>query len=384
MSNPTTHDGAVLGSDGLHQDRPGTISTWQGRIDPLHPDQDEVNVNDIAHALARLCRYNGHVGGFLSVARHSIWVSERLHAESYEVQLAGLLHDGAEAYLSDIPRPVKRAPEMAVFREFDQRMDAAVMAHFGLPFPMAQAVTDADRYVLMEVELPNPAGARYTWNSVPQEDEKDFLARYYYLTDRIERVGSERGLPPIIGLSGYARSGKDSVGGILRSKGYRRRAFADKLKSITAQLDPIVTVGCGAPDLGETSVCCDRLHVSELMELGADEDWLKEHTTFRVFLQNLGGTVRDELGESTWVDAALAGRQDGLRYVITDVRYPNEADAIKAAGGKVWRVNRPGTEPANEHASEHAMDSYPFDTVVENDEHLPALRFKVARTLEVL
>ena len=169
-------------TEGLHKDRPGTISTFYGRIDPLHPDPAEVDIRDIAHSLARLCRYNGHVGGFYTVARHSLIVSWHLEYTGYpDLALQGLLHDGAEAYLSDIPRPVKRAPELEHFREFDAAMNKAVMEHFGLPYPIPEEVMDADRYVLLELELPSPNGLRYTWHGDYVTDEYDFLARYDYL-----------------------------------------------------------------------------------------------------------------------------------------------------------------------------------------------------------
>lgn len=169
-----THD-----SEGLALHDPGAISTWSGGyINPLSPDPADIKLADVAHALARLCRYNGHVEGFLSVARHSIWVSERVWSETGDTTLAlqGLLHDGSEAYLSDVPRPVKR--QLIHFQEIDQAMDEAVMRAFGLPFPIADVVMDADRHVLLNVELPSPAGARHTWNSHPAEDERDFLKRY--------------------------------------------------------------------------------------------------------------------------------------------------------------------------------------------------------------
>lgn len=383
--SPTTHDGVQLDKEGLNEERPESISTWHGRIEPLHPSQDDVDVQDIAHALSRLCRYNGHVGGFLSVARHSLWVSERVYTQTNsnaELALSGLLHDGAEAYLSDVPRPVKRAPEMAVFRELDAKMDQTVMEHFGLPFPIPEVVMEADRYVLLEVELPNPEGARYHWNSTPAEDQRDWLARYYWLTDQIEKVGSERRLPTLIGITGFARSGKDSVAGFLRPK-YERIAFADKLKAIALTIDPLVQVSCEAPRLADISVCCDIQRVSWLLGHGADEGWLKEHTNYRVFLQDLGNAVRETLGKSTWIDAALRDRDTAKRYVITDVRYANEADAVRAAGGEIWRIERPDTGPANDHVSELEMVTYPVDHVIVNDLDTPALRFKTARTLEV-
>lgn len=70
----------------------------------LNPKADEIDIKDIAYALANQCRFNGHVP-FFSVAEHSVAVAARLPVR---LQLAGLLHDAAEAYLSDIPSPIKQ------------------------------------------------------------------------------------------------------------------------------------------------------------------------------------------------------------------------------------------------------------------------------------
>lgn len=69
----------------------------------LNPSVDDIDVKDIAFSLANQCRFNGHVP-FFSVAEHSVAVAARLPPH---LQLAGLLHDAAEAYLSDIPSPIK-------------------------------------------------------------------------------------------------------------------------------------------------------------------------------------------------------------------------------------------------------------------------------------
>ncbi len=385
----SAHEGA-LDTEGLHQDRPEAISTWSGRyIEPLHPQPEEVCIEDIAHALSRLCRYNGHVQHFLSVARHSIWVAEHVYTLTGDPKLGlqGLLHDGAEAYLSDVPRPVKRSEEMAHFRAIDQRMDEVVMQAFGLEFPIPEVVMQADRDVLLKVELPSPAGARHTWSSTPQEDEHDFLQKYHYLTDKIELVGSERARPTLIGLAGYARAGKDTAFHELGRYGYKRLAFADYLKTIALLIDPLVQIKCEAaslPGINDRDLCCDIRRVSELVELGADEDWLKENTDYRVFLQGLGNSVREVLGKTTWIDAALAQRAPELSYAVTDVRYRNEIDAIHEAGGEVWWIDRPGTGPANEHVSENEIGMQDCDTVVVNDLDIPALKHKVGRTLEAL
>lgn len=171
-------------SDGLFKERPGSISTFTGRMDPLDPIADEINIADIAHALSRQCRYNGHCAGFLSVARHCIWVMDYLAGEGHgaSIQLAGLLHDAAEAYVGDMVRPLKLTPEMKAFRDADQKVDAVIAEKFGIPHPMCEPVAEADRYVLVEMELPD---LRYTWFGSYEDDEKMFLYHYERLTNEV-------------------------------------------------------------------------------------------------------------------------------------------------------------------------------------------------------
>ena len=99
-----------------------------------------------AHALARICRYNGHVEGFLSVAEHSLDVVERLRdmGAPVEVQAQGLLHDAAEAYLGDMVGPLKHHPAMQEFRDAEKRVEAAIAARFGLPEQLDPRVKEAD------------------------------------------------------------------------------------------------------------------------------------------------------------------------------------------------------------------------------------------------
>lgn len=86
------------------------ITTFTGlHFDPLHPDPSLIRIDDIAHALSRICRGGGHVHGFYSVAQHCIACEREAAARGYSarVRLACLLHDAAEAYLCDLPRPLK-------------------------------------------------------------------------------------------------------------------------------------------------------------------------------------------------------------------------------------------------------------------------------------
>jgi hypothetical protein len=88
-----------------------SLRTWSGRyIDLANPQPADIDVNDIAHALAKICRFGGHIEDFYSVAEHSIHccrVADEVFGYDCETQLQCLLHDAAEAYLGDVCRPLK-------------------------------------------------------------------------------------------------------------------------------------------------------------------------------------------------------------------------------------------------------------------------------------
>ena len=89
-------------------------------IDPLAPETELVQIEDIAHALSMLCRANGHFPTFYSVGQHCINCAREAKARGYtrRVQLACLLHDASEAYLSDVTRPVKQ--ELPKYKEIEE------------------------------------------------------------------------------------------------------------------------------------------------------------------------------------------------------------------------------------------------------------------------
>lgn len=90
----------------------GCIRTFTGRwVDPLDLKYGDVCIEDVAHSLSLKCRYTGHVPEMYSVARHSLLVTHILghQGHSWEVQMAGLLHDATEAYLPDVSSPTKRS-----------------------------------------------------------------------------------------------------------------------------------------------------------------------------------------------------------------------------------------------------------------------------------
>jgi len=88
----------------------GWVRTYMGvNFYPLDPRPEDIRIEDIAHALSHIARYNGHTNQHISVGQHSILVCEELKERGYstDVQLIGLLHDASEAYICDIPRQIK-------------------------------------------------------------------------------------------------------------------------------------------------------------------------------------------------------------------------------------------------------------------------------------
>lgn len=166
------------------------IQTYTGRkFFPLAPRAADVNIRDIAHSLSLQCRFNGHCLAFYSVAEHSVRVSRHLDAAH---ALWGLLHDAAEAYVSDIPRPLKR--QWPFFEEAEDRVLRVIIEQHDLPWPMPPEVRRADD-VLLSTEcrdLLGPAPEPWTIDVPPLAEkitpvdparaEAMFLRRYRELT----------------------------------------------------------------------------------------------------------------------------------------------------------------------------------------------------------
>lgn len=171
----------------------------------------------------------------------------------------------------------------------------------------------------------------------------------------------ELGIKPnydLIGLTGYAGSGKDTFAKVLVEKyGYTRIAFADPIRELLYKLNPIIN---GLPYGGTRSL-------SELVDsVGWDE--AKKEPEVRRLLQDLGVGAREVIDSELWVSTAFKKTgEPGKRYVITDVRFTNEADLVKQLGGQVWRVKRVDVNAVNGHISENEMDGYKVDQIFLNN-----------------
>ena len=133
--------GAVSG-DGM-----SWINTYTGRqFWPLAPRVDDIDIEDIAHALSLQCRFTGHVHEFYSVAQHCCLVAEKVPASD---RLWALLHDAPEAYLIDLAKPVKKAPQLAGYRDAEDVLMNVIASRFGLPDCCPPSVEEADTRMLM-------------------------------------------------------------------------------------------------------------------------------------------------------------------------------------------------------------------------------------------
>jgi dephospho-CoA kinase len=169
----------------------------------------------------------------------------------------------------------------------------------------------------------------------------------------------------IVGLSGYAQSGKDTVANhLVEHYGFTRIAFADSIREALYRLNPSLP---DVPDLPGVTL------KSAVDSMG----WefvknISPHT--RALLQRFGTEVaRDLWDEDFWVDLAMKKASSLDKVVITDVRYPNELEAILKANGDVWRIIKPNIAPVNRHASEVALDHYQFNRIILNDTSLENL-----------
>lgn len=154
-------------------------------FDVFNPNSDDIKINDIAHALSNICRYGGHSPKFYSVGQHSVLCS--LVPGTYQEQMEALMHDSSEAYLADMPRPIKR--NLSEYIRVENNLLEIIFKKFGLTFPLTERVHKIDNDIL-EFEYisffddtdNNPNFDFWT----PEKTKSAFLERYKELKIKIE------------------------------------------------------------------------------------------------------------------------------------------------------------------------------------------------------
>lgn len=173
------------------------IRTFTGKlVDPVHLTLDDICIEDIAHSLSNQCRFSGHVRRFYSVAEHSVRVMKKCSIDP----LAALLHDASEAYLVDLPRPLKYHPEFQFYKVVEAHVSGCIEEKFGLTMlpEIREEIHVADKRMLATEMLglmnrqdsplpfePYPDYGNVRLGLSPMEAEKWFLASFNYLAKRI-------------------------------------------------------------------------------------------------------------------------------------------------------------------------------------------------------
>lgn len=186
--------------------------------------------------------------------------------------------------------------------------------------------------------------------------------------------------PVLIGLTGFARSGKDTAGVVLVERhGFRRVAFGDTLKDVAEDMNPILEYKA---DRGDGELAVRRTPLDRLLASHGGREGLKDAIPeYRVYLVDLGNSLRHRI-PGVEIAASFGNVQPGDRVVNTNVYHPEEIDAIRAMGGIVIRVTRPDWSAAN--PDEARTGLHPVDVTIANDGTVEDLAVKVAATLDAL
>jgi hypothetical protein len=167
-------------------------------INPLALTEDMVQIETIAHALSNQCRFNGHVKKFFSVAAHCLYVSRFCDEQD---ALWGLLHDASEAYIVDIPRPLKKWEGLSGYMALEKSIMSVICNKFGIEPEMPESVVVADDLLLqweirdnlqpkIDVIFPQYKGqltgsyAPLVTDEHPEITEREFLHRFAELRKR--------------------------------------------------------------------------------------------------------------------------------------------------------------------------------------------------------
>lgn len=165
----------------------------------------------------------------------------------------------------------------------------------------------------------------------------------------------------IIGLTGHARSGKDTAGQYLvENYGFTRIGLADGVREALYALNPVHYDEAGR-NVGRIQDQVDK----------HGWDYVKGSEHVRELIQRMGTEAGREIhGYDCWINLAdrkVKALGPKAKVVVTDVRFPNEAEWVKALGGEVWEIIRPGFGPINEHASDQKLDRALIDEVFPNN-----------------
>jgi hypothetical protein len=177
--------------------------------------------------------------------------------------------------------------------------------------------------------------------------------------------------PIIIGLCGYAGSGKDTVRFMLEEVGFNGIAFADSIRAMLREL-------LVSNRISDTYINSREFKEAVIPELGV---------SYRQLAQTLGTEWGRSVHPDFWIKLVanyihdVAEIEPTPHFCISDVRFPNEAQWIKDHGGVIWRIERPAAVPVRAHVSESEIYHFTPDLVIDNSGSIDDLRVAVAEAL---
>ena len=177
------------------------VGTYSGRMFyPLDPRPEDVYLTDIAHSLSLQCRYAGHCKWHYSVAEHSILVARlvRYLGGSPAEQLMAYLHDSAEAYVMDLPRPLKQMKEFVFYNEIEKKIFETIIEKYRMPFTLLPKIVEKADDMMLATEAPQIMSGTENWTFnaepwvvdgrrlpllglLPGEACSEFMAGFYLL-----------------------------------------------------------------------------------------------------------------------------------------------------------------------------------------------------------
>ena len=177
----------------------------------------------------------------------------------------------------------------------------------------------------------------------------------------------------LVGITGHKQAGKSTIGNFLAEHyGFRTIGFADPVKEMALAIDHLI------PTDGEC-ILGYYPRLRDVVELYGEDAAKGLFPEVRRLYQRIGTEAgREVLGENVWVDALFHRIRESEQHnwAVTDVRFVNEAKAIRSRGGKVFKVTRPGYDGDN-HASEREVDAIVADVFAPNDGTLADLEKRI-------
>ena len=156
----------------------GCIRTSTGKyINFTDIHEDDICIEDIAHALSMQCRFGGHLPVHYSVAQHSVHCSELVHPD---LALEALLHDASEAYMLDIPKPLKNL--LPDYERLEDELMGIIADKYGIDHPLNKPVKSADALMLKLEFKSTMLGKNRLEELTRAESNRRFLERYEELT----------------------------------------------------------------------------------------------------------------------------------------------------------------------------------------------------------